>query len=146
MIMARASYKLPEDFLNKISKLNEKLDDIVPRVLIEGAAPVLKKAKDNLSQRIGQGTKKPSEATGDLIGSLGSSKPYQDHNGDWTIRMGVSTTKDRKGVSNALKAAILEYGKSGQSPKPWLKQTRSSSRKACVEVMKNTLEMEIDSL
>jgi len=66
--------------------------------------------------------------------------------GNWNIRMGVPISKDRKGVSNALKAAVLEYGKHGQMPRPWLKKTKTASRKACIEVMKNTLDKEIESI
>jgi len=58
----------------------------------------------------------------------------------------VPTTKDSKGFSNALKAAILEYGKHGQPPKPWLKKTKTASRKACIEIMKNTLDKEIEKI
>lgn len=144
--VARASYKLPEEFLKKVSMLNEKVDDIIPRVLQKGAEPAVEIAGDNLSKVIGIGTKEDSEATGDLLKSLGTSKPYQDMKGNWNIRMGVPISKDRKGVSNALKAAVLEYGKHGQMPRPWLKKTKRSSRKACIEVMKNTLDKEIENI
>ena len=33
--MARASFKMPEDFLLKVSKLNEKTDDILPNAQTE---------------------------------------------------------------------------------------------------------------
>lgn len=144
--MAKASYKLPEEFLTKVSKINSKIDDIVPRVLEKGAQPAIKNAADNLFKVIGVGTKEESESKGDLLESVESSKPYQDMKGNWNIRIGVPTTKDSKGVSNALKAAILEYGKHGQPPKPWLKKTKTTSRKACIEIMKNTLDKEIEKI
>ncbi len=144
--VAKASFKMPNDFLERISRLNDQFDDIVPRVLQEGAKPAVQKAKTNLSLRIGQGTKGPSQSTGELLESLESSKPVQDHSGDWMLRVGVPTTKDSKGVSNALKAAVIEYGKSGQPPKPWLKPTKRASRKDCIEAMKKALEKEMSRL
>jgi hypothetical protein len=36
----------------------------------------------------------------------------------------------RNGESNAKIANIIEYGKSGQPPKPFLKPARSASRKS----------------
>lgn len=144
--MARTTFKMPDEFLEKISRLNNRFDDIVPKVLVEGAQPVIQKAKSNLSLRIGQGTKEPSESTGELLASLETTKPVQDYNGDWKLRVGIPNTKDSKGISNALKAAVMEYGKHGQPPKPWLKPTKSTTRKQCVEAMKTALEKEIDKL
>ncbi|MGO1368512.1 HK97 gp10 family phage protein [Senegalia sp. (in: firmicutes)] len=144
--MAKASFKMPEDFLKKVSGLNNKLDDIVPRVLEKGAEPAVEKAKNNLSLRIGQGTKEPSESTGELLKAIESTKPEQDNKGNWMLRVGAPKSKDSKGVSNALKAAVIEYGKSGQPPKPWLKTTKSQSRKPCIEAMKTALDKEIEKI
>lgn len=144
--MARATFQMPEDFINKLSKLNDKFDVIVPRVLKEGAEPATKKAKSNLALRIGQSTKEPSQSTGELLNSLETTRPVQNYKGDWTLRVGIPTTKDSKGVSNALKAAVIEYGKSGQPPKPWLKQSKRASKRACIEAMKAALDKEIKKL
>lgn len=144
--MGRATFKMPDEFLEKLSKLNNQFDNIAPRVLQAGADPVIKKAKSNLTARIGEGTKEPSESTGELVQSLETTKATLDHKGNWTLRVGVPTTKDSKGVSNALKAAVLEYGKSGQPPKPWLKPTKSTTRKACIEAMEKALDKEIGKL
>ena len=50
------------------------------------------------------------------------------------------------GKSNAMIAGVLEYGKSGQPPKPFLKPAKSASRKACIETMKQKLEKEVESI
>lgn len=34
--MGRCSFKMPEDFLLKVSRLNEKTDEILPKVLEAG--------------------------------------------------------------------------------------------------------------
>jgi hypothetical protein len=57
-------------------------------------------------------------------------------------RVGFSEPRS-DGDSNAKIANILEYGKSGQPPKPFLKPARSSGRKSCIEVMKAKLDEEL---
>jgi len=137
---------MPEEFINKLAKLNSRFDEIVPRVLAEGAEPAFVRAKSNLEQRIGQGTKYSSVSSGELLKSMETTPPVQRSNGDWTLRVGVPTTVDSNRVSNALKAAVIEYGKSGQPPKPWLKQAKRASKKACIQAMKNALDKEIEKL
>jgi hypothetical protein len=51
---------------------------------------------------------------------------------------------DREGVPNALKAQVLEYGKSGQKAKPWMKPARRKARKPAVQAMEETLKKELD--
>ena len=43
--MARVEMKMPEDFLLKVSRLNEKTDEILPRVLEAGGQVVLERVK-----------------------------------------------------------------------------------------------------
>ena len=111
-----------------------------------GAEPVIAKARANLSEVIGKGTKYKSRSTGELMASLGVTPAKQNRDGNWDIKVGVGNSKDSKGVSNALKAMVIEYGKSGQPAKPWLKRTKSSSRKDCINEMKAKLERELESL
>ncbi len=144
--MARASFKMPEDFLEKLSRLNDRFDDIAPKVLKAGAKPVFDQARRNLKSRIGEGTKYSSQSSGELLDSLEITEPVLDKNDNWRVRVGAQATLDSEGVSNALKAAVMEYGKSGQPPKPWLKPTKSKTKKACIEKMRKTLDEEIDKL
>ena len=141
--MARMEIKMPEDFLLKVSRLNEKTDEILPRVLEAGGQVVLERVKSNLSAVIGKGTKIPSRSTGELESALGLSpaKPKRDGSG-WDIKVGFAEPRS-DGDSNAKIANILEYGKSGQPPKPFLKPAKTQSRKACVETMKSKLDEEV---
>ena len=136
---------MPDDFLLKISTLAEKSDDIIPRVLEAGGDVVLEKVKSNLSAVIGSETKLKSRSTGELEAALGVSPVKQDSVGNYNLKIGFSEPRSG-GESNAKIANILEYGKSGQLPKPFLKPARAKSRKACIEAMKNKLESEIESL
>jgi len=141
--LARAEMKMPEDFLLKVSRLNEKTDEILPRVLEAGGQVVLERVKSNLSAVIGKGTKIPSRSTGELVGALGLSaaKPKRDSSG-WDIKVGFAEPRS-DGDANAKIANILEYGKHGQPPKPFLKPAKTQSRKACVETMKSKLDEEV---
>ena len=143
--MAKITIKMPDDFLLKVSQLAEKSDEIIPRVLEAGGDVVLEKVKSNLSAVIGSETKLKSRSTGELEEALGVSPVKKDSYGNYNLKIGFSEPRSG-GESNAKIANILEYGKSGQLPKPFLKPAKAKSRKACIEAMKNKLESEIDSL
>jgi HK97 gp10 family phage protein len=140
--VAKVDVKMPEEFLLRLSKLGERTDEIIPRVLEAGGEVVLSKVKSKLQSVIGSGTKYPSRTTGELVNALGLSPAKQDRDGNHNIKVGF--TEPRKdGESNAKIANIIEYGKSGQPAKPFLKPAKSASRKSCIEAMKTRLEQEL---
>lgn len=143
--MAKATWKMPEDFLMKVSRLNEKTDEILPRVLEAGAEVVESKVRSNLQSVIGKDTKEPSRSTGELLSSLGTSKALQDRDGNFNVKVGFAEPRS-DGDSNAKIASVLEYGKSGQPAKPFLKPAKSSSKSAAINAMKDKLEQEVNSL
>ena len=144
--MARAETKMPEEFLLKLSRLGDKTDDIIPKVLEAGGAIALAKVKGNLSSAVGRGTKEKSRATGELQRSLGLSPAKQKRDGSgWDIKVGFAEPRS-DGGSNAKIANILEYGKHGQPAKPFLKPARTQSRKPAIEAMKARFEQEVENI
>lgn len=143
--MARVSFKMPEDFLLKISTLEDKTDEIIPVVLKEGGDVVAEKVKQNLQAVIGKDIKHDSRSTGELIEALGVTPAGIDKNGNHNVKVGFDEPR-KDGDSNAKIANIIEYGKSGQPAKPFLKPAKSSSRKVCIETMKRKLDEEISKL
>lgn len=143
--MARMQVKMPEDFLLRVSRLEEQTDVILPKVLEAGGEVVLKKVRENLGSVIGRNTKYPSESTGELIGSLGLSPARLDRNGNYNVKVGFTEPRS-DGGSNAKIANIIEYGKHGQPPKPFLASARAASRRACIEAMVTKLEEEIERI
>lgn len=143
--MAKATMKMPDDFLMKLSKLGDKTDEIISNVLEAGGEVVLDKVKSNLKGVIGNETKEKSRSTGELVSSLGLSPTKLDKNGNFNIKVGFNEPRG-DGDTNAKIANILEYGKSGQPPKPFLKPAKSASRKVCIETMKSELDKEIEKL
>ena len=142
--MAKCTYALPYEFLLKISSLADRTDEIVPRVLEAGADVVLQKTKSNLKAVVGK-TKYKSRATGELVSALGVSPAKLDKNGDYNVKLGFAEPR-RGGGSNAKLANILEYGKSGQPPRPFLKPAKSASKNAVIDTMTAKLEEEINNI
>ena len=143
--MAKAEVKLPEELLTKLSRLGQNTDAVAEKVLRAGGKIVLDKVRDNLESVIGSDTKRKSRSTGELLSSLGLSPVLVNRNGNHDIKIGFSEPRS-DGESNAKLANILEYGKSGQPPKPFLQPARSASKKECMRVMEQTLKEEIEKL
>lgn len=136
---------MPDDFLMKISRLAEKADEILPLVLEEGGEVVKTKVKSNLESVIGKDTKEDSRSTGELLKSLGVSSARQDRDGNFNVKVGFSEPRS-DGKSNAMIASVIEYGKHGQPPKPFMKPAKSATRKACIEAMKAKLDSEVTKI
>lgn len=143
--MARVDVKMPDEFLERMSRLGSNFDSIAETVLEAGGEVVLEKTKSNLASVIGSGTKYDSRSTGELESSLGLTGVKMDRNGNFNIKVGFSEPR-RDGGSNARLANIIEYGKSGQPAKPFLKPAKSASKKQCIEAMKQAFETEVEKL
>ncbi len=143
--MAKVDIKMPEDFLEKMSRLGTQFDSVAESVLEAGGEVVLAKVQSNLSSVIGSGTKYDSRSTGELARSLGLSPAKVNRDGNHDIKIGFAEPRS-DGDSNAKIANILEYGKSGQPAKPFLKPARSSSRNACISAMKAKLDEEVEKI
>lgn len=140
--MAKADFKLPEDFLLQISRLNERTDDVLPRVLEAGGEVAEKIFRASLSGAIGSSLKGKSKSKGYLLEALGVTPAKLDRDGNFNVKVGFSEPRVGGG-SNAKIANILEYGRSNQPARPFLKQAKSAARKPCIDAMKATLEEEL---
>lgn len=141
-MMANIHIKLPDDLALMLSKLGEQTDEIVPKVLKAGGEVVLEKVRSNLAAVVGVGTKLPSRSTGTLQSALGLTNADCDNNGNWDIKVGFSDSRP-DGESNAKIASILEYGKVGQPPKPFMTPAKSQTKNAALDAMKAAFEQEI---
>lgn len=143
--MAKVEVKMPDDFMDKLSRLGDRTDEITEKVLQAGGEVALAAVKSNLQSVIGSGTKSPSRSTGELAGALGLSPAKMDKNGDFNVKVGFAEPRSGGG-SNAKIANIIEYGKHGQPPKPFLKRAKSQSKSAVTAAMISKLESEINDL
>lgn len=140
--MAKADFKLPDEFLTKLSRLGKDTDAVAEKVLEAGGKVVLAKVRSNLAAVIGSGTKYDSRSTGELEQSLGLSPVKLNREGNHDIKIGFSEPRS-DGGSNAKLANILEYGKHGQPAKPFLKPAKTASKQACIDTMTQKLEEEV---
>ena len=140
--MAKADFKLPDEFLTKLSRLGKDTDAVAEKVLEAGGKVVLAKVRSNLAAVIGSGTKYDSRSTGELEQSLGLSPVKLNREGNHDIKIGFSEPRS-DGGSNAKLANILEYGKHVQPAKPFLKPAKTASKQACIDTMTQKLEEEV---
>ena len=143
--MAKAEISMPTDFLDRLSRLGERIDDVSEKVLIAGGEVIEAQVRDNLKGVIGHNTKYESQSTGQLLSSLGKTSVRVDDDGNSNIKIGFSEHRT-DGVSNAMLANVLEYGKHGQAAKPFLKPAVKSAKSACEEKMISTFESEVDKI
>jgi len=143
--VAKVQVKIPEEFLLRLSRLGDKTDEIIPKVLEAGGEVVEQKVRANLSAVIGRDTKEESRSTGELLSALGVTPAKIDRDGNYNVKVGFSEPRP-DGRSNAMIANVLEYGKSGQPAKPFMKPARSAARAPCIEAMKAAFEREVEKL
>ena len=143
--MAKVDVKLPDEFLEKLTRLGERTDEICTKMLEAGAEVAEEKIRANLQSVIGRDTQGPSRSTGELLRSLGVSEVRQGADGVLDIKIGFAEPRS-DGESNAKIANILEYGKHGQPPEPFLKPAKTASRTPCAAVMQRTFEEEVGKL
>ena len=137
--------KMPEEFLLKLSRLGDKTDAIISRVLEAGGEVALEKVRSNLETVIGRDTLRPSRSTGKLADALGLSPVKLSRHGTFNIKIGFSEPRS-DGESNAKIANIIEYGKHGQPAKPFLQPARRASRKLTIAEMVKVFEQEVERL
>ena len=133
--MAKVQMLMPDDFLEKLSKLGRKTDEITKEVLKAGGKVALAKVKSNLDAVIGHDLAHDSRSTGELKRSLGVSPPLVDRNGNYNVKIGFAENRS-DGESNAKIANIIEYGKHGQPARPFLARAKRQSKKPCEAAMK----------
>lgn len=141
--MGKVDIKMPDEFLERISKVGSDFDSIAETVLETGGEVVLARTKSNLSAVIGKGTKFESRSTGELESALGMTTVKMDKQGNHNIKIGFAEPRS-DGDSNAKIANIIEYGKHGQPAKPFLKPAKRASKNECITAMQNKFEEEVD--
>jgi HK97 gp10 family phage protein len=145
IIISKCTYELPEEFLLRISALNEKTDEIVPKVLAAGGAVVVTRVKSNLQAVVGTNTKYESRSTGKLVASLGVSPAKLDRDGNFDVHVGFADPRDGK-LTNAMLGNVIEFGKSGQPPRPFMKPAKSQSKAGAIAAMESALNDELERL
>lgn len=140
--MAKVTVNLPDELTAKLSRLGTRTDEVCEKALEAGAEVVEAAVRSRLKAVIGKETKYDSRSTGELLDALGTSPVKLDKDDKFNIKVGFSEPRTG-GESNAKIAAIIEYGKSGQPAKPFMKKAKSLSAKAATAKMREMLESEL---
>lgn len=136
---------MPDDFLEKLSKLGDKTEDITKKVLKAGGEVALSRVRESLSSVVGKDLKSEPRSTGQLESALGVSPAMVDRKGNYNVKIGFSEPRS-DGESNAKIANVLEYGKHGQPAKPFLAKAKRGLKKPCESAMIAKFEEEISKL
>jgi HK97 gp10 family phage protein len=143
--MTKLTVRTPDALIAKLTRLGNKTDQVCEKALKAGAEVAEKAVSSNLSAVIGKDTKKPSRSTGELQSALGVSPVKVDDKGNYDIKVGFAEPRSGGGV-NAKIANILEYGKHGQPPRPFLKPAKSKARRQIAAAITDTLEREMNDV
>lgn len=151
--MAKCEIKLPDELYKSIEKLSGRQDEILKSTLEAGGEIVLKAVRNNLNHAI---TNSSMRSTGELKNSLGMSPVKKSSRGIYNIKIGFAEPRRKQyaakkkrsyyTITNAMIANVLEYGKTGQSPRPFVRPARVSSKKPAIEAMKSKFDEEIKRL
>lgn len=135
--MAKLDISGFNEFTDLLLKQDKIAMEAVPE-MIKGAGEVVKQV---LTQSIIQKnfTKSGKRAFGDLKASIGVSK-IQGKGEEKYVEVYPMGT-DRKGVSNATKGFVLNYGRSHMDAKPWFSDAQTKAVEAGENEMRRIWEM-----
>lgn len=131
--MAKIDFKGIDEYSKRLAKLGAGAQGVCKYAVYEGAAVVVEAIKANT----------PSDS-GDLERSCGLA-PMQDDNGYINTKI-VWAGYDRNGTPNAIKAAVLEHGRSNRSKVPFIRPAVNSVRKAAEFAMETALNKKLEQM
>ena len=145
-----------DDFSKKLAALGSHTDEILEKAMSAGAEAALPIVRAELQGAIGGDTKVQSRSTGELVDSLGISPVMVDNKGITNVKIGFSEPRRHQyiakkkrsyyTVTNAMIANVLEYGKSGQPPRPWLKRAKTQATKVFRAKAQEIIDKEVEKL
>ena len=154
--MARFDYKLPDDLIKQFGRLGQV--EHVAKKMIDESLPILRKAFQTTVEREFSskgrevtyvkyegsfGVKYGSyKQTGALRKSLRISKAKTMRNGGFYGYVHFAG-KDEDGVSNALKAITIEYGKKGQAARPFIERIVRYAEPEILDKMQEVFNREV---
>lgn len=151
--VAKCEVKLPTDIYKAIEKLEENQNEILTSTLEAGGEVVLKAVRNNLNRAI---TNSSERSTGELKSSLGMASVKINSKGVHNVKIGFAEPRRKQYaakkkrsyyiITNALIANVLEYGKTGQAPRPFMRPAKVTSKKACIEAMRSKFDEEVHKL
>ncbi len=131
----------PPEFWKQFENL-KNIDTIAPKML-QTAAPI---AVSAIKKRL-----EKHRDTGQLIDSVKAGKPKKGKKGGYVLginfvgydKLRKPTPSQPKGVSNAVKAAGIEYGNAHQPARPFMSAAAKDCEQETVETMQQVFNVEV---
>lgn len=136
--MARFEMDGFDDLLADMKRLGELSGDVADEMLMAGAEEV-KQAWVKSAER------NQHRDTGDMIASIGYGRTPKEISGARTIDI-YPQGKDRKGVRNAEKAFILNYGTKKRPASHWIDDADKASGEPVMTVMTEIWEKHLEGM
>lgn len=125
--MAQIKLSGLEEIEKQLQRREKAAEEAVPEMLKAGAAVLVESEREEMERL-------ELVDYGDMRDSVKATKVKESRGGK---SIGVYPQgKDRKGVSNATKAFVAQYGKSGMSARPWLTAAKAKSGDKISQTMK----------
>ena len=156
MAKRSAVIRFDNDFSKKLASLGARSDEILEKAMAAGAEAALPTVRECLQSVIGRGNKYPDRSTGEMVNSLGTSPVKVDSKGVVNVKIGFNEPRKRQytskktgkrtEVTNGLIANVLENGKHGQPPRPWLKRAKTQATKVFRAKAQEIIDKEVEKL
>jgi len=144
--LAKMEVTIPTDLIRKLEKMGSQGEEIGKKMLNAGARILRAQVDSNLKKVLYTNrSNRKSYPTGALERSITIDKPKRNKNGNLYIRI-YFKGKDSKGVSNGLKAAILEHGKSDQPKRPFVRHAVEQTEDGINREMQRIFDSEVSRL
>jgi hypothetical protein len=136
--MADLSITMPEELMNKISKLANSAS-VAPKMIRAAQDVVAPEVKRRLSASI----KNKEDSTGDLLDSITETAPKLDKNGIWRGYISFPG-KGENGTPNGRKALSKEYGTLKEVATPFIRPAKAAKEAEAKEAMQNVFNQEVN--
>ena len=156
MAKRSAVIRFDNDFSKKLAALGAHSDEILEKAMAAGAEAALPTVRECLQSVIGRGNKYPDRSTGEMVNSLGTSPVKVDSKGVVNVKIGFNEPRKRQYISkktgnptevtNGFIANVLENGKHGQPPRPWLKRAKTQATKVFRAKAQEIIDKEVEKL
>ena len=156
MAKRSAVIRFDNDFSKKLAALGAHSDEILEKAMAAGAEAALPTVRECLQSVIGRGNKYPDRSTGEMVNSLGTSPVKVDSKGVVNVKIGFNEPRKRQyitkktgkptEVTNGFIANVLENGKHGQPPRPWLKRAKTKTTKVFRAKAQEIIDKEVEKL
>lgn len=129
--------EFPEDFMSEL--FDTSFDEIAKEAL-EAASPILAQSTEKaLTKSVAS---RGEYSKGVMVPSIKATKATKTKTDAWIVVV-RPTGKDAKGVRNAMKAGVMEYGAAHEAARPWLTSAAKNAESAATAKMQEVYNQKV---